>query len=89
MMENETKLHLATGYRPIHPDKLESLRNLLAAAEKGEVTGFVFCAAGPNHTYWTSRTNSTRSDRVLLIGQLQLVMHDLIDDEEVALSRGE
>gem|GEM_PF-2021202 len=77
------------GYRPIHEDSIASLRALIAKAEKGEVTAFVFAACEPGFSYWLSRTATTRQDRTNLIGQLQMLIRDLLNDEDVALHRGE
>lgn len=81
--------HRATGYRPIHEQSLQSLRDLLADAESGKVTAFAFVAAGPDFAYWLSRTKTTRQDRVSLIGQMTLLQRELMQDDDAALNRGE
>lgn len=85
----DVKIHRATGYKPIHENSLKLLRELLADAESGKVTAFAFVAAGPDYSYWMSRTLATRQDKVNMVGQMVFLQRMLMEDDDAALSRGE
>lgn len=70
------------GYKPVRASSIAHLREMADEAEAGRVTAFVFAAIGPDFALWTSKTPMTRQDRLNLMGQLQLLMADLIKDED-------
>ena len=54
---------------------------MLAEAESGDVSAFAICAMGPQFSTWWAISETTRDARMNLIGQLQMMIRVLEDEE--------
>lgn len=70
------KRHLSTG-------NIDYLRGFVTAAESGEVSAFAICVIGPSLSTWRGYSGGmVLQERVNLIGQLQLLTSELIEDQQ-------
>jgi hypothetical protein len=71
--------------RRMRADRLARLAELLREARRGAVTAICFVAVGSDFATWYGQLGAiTRQERVCLIGQLELMKQDLIDQENEA-----
>lgn len=74
-------LHVAKSpYRP-HRSKIDTALEMLVDAENGDVAAFAWCAVGPQFSTWWSITATNRDTRMSLIGELQMMIRILEDEE--------
>jgi hypothetical protein len=73
--------HLAKSPQRPHRSKIDTTLSMLAEAERGDVAAFAWCAMGPQFSTWWLITDLNRDARMNLIGQLQMMIRVLQDEE--------
>lgn len=76
------RFDLVRRKRVLHAKSVQYLSEYVKAAETGEISGFAICAIGPTLATWRGYPpRMTRKERINLIGQLMILVHELSTDE--------